>query len=84
MRLIKKSYNVVPGQKIRVATPEFLERIATVARKHGIPMLKITEAQRLAERCPQYYAANARKKERTARFMEHTSLEKFKETVRGK
>ncbi|HIJ89436.1 MAG: hypothetical protein OEV89_01070 [Desulfobulbaceae bacterium] len=43
-----KSYNVVPGPKMGVVTPEFLETIAAVARKHGIPMLKITEAQRLA------------------------------------
>ncbi|MDG4475541.1 hypothetical protein [Thiovibrio frasassiensis] len=43
-----KSYNVVPGPKMGVVTPEFLEKIAAIARKHSIPMLKITEAQRLA------------------------------------
>lgn len=43
-----KSYNIVPGPKMGVVTAEFLEKIAAIARKHDIPLLKITEAQRLA------------------------------------
>lgn len=43
-----QSYNIAPGTKMGVVTPEFLETIATVARRHGIPLLKFTEAQRLA------------------------------------
>ncbi|MBA3004180.1 MAG: NAD(P)/FAD-dependent oxidoreductase [Desulfurivibrio sp.] len=43
-----KSYNIAPGPKMGVVTPEFLETIAAVARRHGIPLLKITEAQRFA------------------------------------
>lgn len=43
-----KGFNIVPGPKMGVVTPEFLETIAAVARKHDVPMLKITEAQRLA------------------------------------
>ena len=207
---IHKSYNIVPGPKMGVVTPEFLETVAAVARRNNVPLLKITEAGRmamlghdpeqvaqiwqelgqesgpqkpvgihyikacpgekwckfgrqdsqglggkmakallllplpaktkvgisgcpmnccesfvrdigvfgkkngwtlvfggngggvprigdiigealsdeevvsLAERCLQYYAANGRKKERTARFMEHTDLEKFKEAVLAK
>ena len=43
-----QTYNVVPGPKMGQVTPEFLEEIARVARKHQIPLLKFTEAQRLA------------------------------------
>ncbi len=43
-----KSYNIVPGPKMGMVTPEFLEAIARVARKHQIPLMKLTEAQRLA------------------------------------
>lgn len=43
-----KSYNIVPGPRMGTVTPEFLETIARVARKHHIPLLKFTEAQRLA------------------------------------
>lgn len=43
-----KSYTIAPGPKMGVITPDFLEAIAAVARKHEIPLLKLTEAQRLA------------------------------------
>lgn len=43
-----KTYNIVPGPKMGVVTPEFLEAIARIAREHKIPLLKFTEAQRLA------------------------------------
>lgn len=43
-----KTYNVVPGPRMGMVTPEFLAHIADVAQKHNIPLLKLTEAQRLA------------------------------------
>ncbi|MBA3015208.1 MAG: NAD(P)/FAD-dependent oxidoreductase [Proteobacteria bacterium] len=45
---INKTFNIVPGPKMGMVTPEFLAHIAEVAQKHNIPMLKLTEAQRLA------------------------------------
>lgn len=45
---IGKAYNVLPGTKMGVVTVEYLEKIAAVARKHRIPLVKITSAQRLA------------------------------------
>ncbi len=44
----KKSYNIVPGIKMGLVTPEQLTKIAKVTQKYEIPMLKITSAQRLA------------------------------------
>ena len=43
-----KTYNILPGSKMGVLTTDYLETIARVARKHDIPFLKITSAQRLA------------------------------------
>jgi NAD(P)H-nitrite reductase large subunit len=43
-----KSFNIVPGPKMGVITPEFLETVAAVARKNNIPLLKITDAGRMA------------------------------------
>lgn len=43
-----KTFNIVPGPKMGMVTPEFLEMIAHVAREHKIPLLKFTDAQRLA------------------------------------
>lgn len=43
-----KTFNVLPGPKMGLITPAYLEEIAAVARKHGVPFLKITGAQRLA------------------------------------
>ena len=43
-----QSYNVVPIPKMGMVTPEFLEAIARVARQHQVPLIKITDAQRLA------------------------------------
>ena len=39
------------------------------------------EAINLAKRCLEYYAANGKKKERTARFIERTGIEALKEAV---
>jgi len=42
------SYNILPGPKMGLVTPDYLERVAELARKHNIPFLKITGAQRIA------------------------------------
>ena len=42
------TYNVLPGLKTGILTTEYLEKLAAVAKKHHIPFLKITSAQRLA------------------------------------
>jgi NAD(P)H-nitrite reductase large subunit len=43
-----KSYNLAPGTGMGVITPDYLATIAAVAKKHQIPLLKFTEAQRIA------------------------------------
>jgi len=43
-----QTYNVLPGTRMGVLTPEYLEKLAEIARKHDIPFFKITSAQRLA------------------------------------
>jgi NAD(P)H-nitrite reductase large subunit len=43
--------------------------------------LQKSEVIALVRRCLEYYAANGRKKERTARFIERIGIEKFKEDV---
>ncbi|MEN8188638.1 MAG: NAD(P)/FAD-dependent oxidoreductase [Thermodesulfobacteriota bacterium] len=43
-----KNYHVLPGPKMGMVTPDYLEQVAAVARKHDIPLLKITGAQRIA------------------------------------
>ncbi|MDH5297833.1 MAG: nitrite reductase [Desulfobulbaceae bacterium] len=43
-----KIYNVLPGPKMGLVTPDYLEEIAAAARRHAVPFLKITGAQRLA------------------------------------
>jgi len=44
----KKTYAVVPRTPMGLVTPDILENIAKVARKHKIPVIKITSAQRMA------------------------------------
>jgi NAD(P)H-nitrite reductase large subunit len=44
----KKTYAVVPRTPMGLVTPDILENIAKVARKHEIPVIKITSAQRMA------------------------------------
>lgn len=44
----KQTYAIVPRMPMGLVTPEVLETIATVARKHQIPIIKITSAQRMA------------------------------------
>ncbi|MDH4322041.1 MAG: hypothetical protein OEV73_11160 [Desulfobulbaceae bacterium] len=43
-----KSYNVLPGPVMGVVTADYLENLARVIRKHQIPLVKLTSAQRLA------------------------------------
>lgn len=43
-----KTYNILPGPKMGLITPEYLEDVAAAARKHHIPLLKLTSAQRIA------------------------------------
>lgn len=44
----KQTYAIVPRTPAGIVTPEFLEKVAQVARKYQIPVIKITSAQRLA------------------------------------
>ena len=44
----KKTYHVLPGPRMGLITPDYLEEVAAAARRHQIPFLKITGAQRLA------------------------------------
>lgn len=44
----KRSYAIVPRTPLGLVTPEILENIARVARKHDIDLIKITSAQRMA------------------------------------
>ncbi|MCX5876431.1 MAG: NAD(P)/FAD-dependent oxidoreductase [Deltaproteobacteria bacterium] len=43
-----KTYNILPGPKMGLVTPDYLEAVAAAARKHNIPLLKLTSAQRIA------------------------------------
>jgi len=43
-----KTYNILPGPRMGVITADYLEQLAGVIRKHQIPLVKITSAQRLA------------------------------------
>ncbi|MBU4389010.1 MAG: NAD(P)/FAD-dependent oxidoreductase [Proteobacteria bacterium] len=44
----KKTYAIVPRTPMGLVTPDILESIAKVVRKHNIPVIKITSAQRIA------------------------------------
>ena len=44
----KKTYAVVPRTPVGLITPDELEKIAAVARKFAIPVIKITSGQRFA------------------------------------
>ncbi|MFZ5643274.1 MAG: NAD(P)/FAD-dependent oxidoreductase [Bacillota bacterium] len=44
----KVTYAIVPRTPMGLVTPEILETIAGVAKKHGIPIIKITSGQRFA------------------------------------
>lgn len=44
----KQTYAIVPRLPLGLVTPEILEKIAGVAKKYNIPIIKITSAQRLA------------------------------------
>lgn len=43
-----KTYNVLPGPKMGIVTLEYLEKIVAIAKKHKIPLMKLTGAQRFA------------------------------------
>jgi NAD(P)H-nitrite reductase large subunit len=44
----KQAYAIVPRMPMGLTTPEVLENIAAVARKHRIPIIKLTSGQRMA------------------------------------
>lgn len=44
----KETYAIVPRMPMGILTPEILERLAKVARKYGIRVIKITSGQRVA------------------------------------
>jgi len=44
----KQTYAIVPRMPLGLVTPDILEKVAGVARKYNIPIIKITSAQRLA------------------------------------
>ena len=44
----KKTYAIVPRSPVGLITPDELEKIAAVARKFNIPVIKITSGQRFA------------------------------------
>lgn len=43
-----QTYTIIPGPKRGVVTPELLQTVAEVVKKHAIPLVKLTVAQRLA------------------------------------
>jgi NAD(P)H-nitrite reductase large subunit len=43
-----KTYKVLPGTQMGMVSTDFLEQVTKIARKHTIPLIKITSAQRLA------------------------------------
>ncbi len=44
----KTTYAIVPRTPVGIITPEHLEKIASVARKFNVPVIKITSGQRFA------------------------------------
>jgi NAD(P)H-nitrite reductase large subunit len=48
LQMDRKTYAIVTRIPAGIVTPEDLERIATVARTHRIPLMKITSGQRIA------------------------------------
>jgi len=44
----KQTYAIVPRMPMGLVTPEILQNIADVAKKHEIPIIKITSGQRMA------------------------------------
>jgi NAD(P)H-nitrite reductase large subunit len=45
---VRKTYQIVPGPEMGLVSPTILARIAEVALKYSIPLLKITAGQRLS------------------------------------
>ena len=44
----KQTYAIVPRLPMGVLTPDILEKLASVARKYNIRIIKITSGQRIA------------------------------------
>lgn len=44
----RETYAIVPRTPVGILTPDHLEKIASVARTYGIPIIKITSGQRFA------------------------------------
>lgn len=44
----KKTYAIVPRIPMGLLTPDILEKLAKVARKYSVPIIKITSGQRIA------------------------------------
>ncbi len=44
----KKTYAIIPRMPLGLVTPEELEKIGRIAKKHHIPLLKIVSGQRMA------------------------------------
>ncbi len=44
----KTTYAIVPRTPVGLVTPDFLEKVARVAKNFNIPIIKLTSAQRLA------------------------------------
>jgi NAD(P)H-nitrite reductase large subunit len=42
------NYHILPGPKMGLVTPEYLEQVAALVAKHKIPFVKLTGAQRIA------------------------------------
>jgi NAD(P)H-nitrite reductase large subunit len=57
----------------------FVRDIGIFGKKKGWTI--IFGGNSLTKRCLEYYAANGKKKERTARFIERTGIEAMKKTV---
>lgn len=43
-----KTHALLPGPNLGIITPEYLEAVAAVVKKHNIPLLRLTSSQRLA------------------------------------
>ncbi len=43
-----QTYALLPGPRMGIITPEYLEAVAAVVKKHNIPLLRLTSSQRLA------------------------------------
>lgn len=79
----RETYGIAPHTPCGVVTPEVLRRIADVAEKYQLPVLKITSAARIAliDKILAYYRDNAKPKERIGRMIERLGLEHMEEAL---